>query len=118
MHEIPTDRQDDQPQIDPTSIPDDAVILDVRNDDEWELGHAPGAIHIPLHDLPARLADLPDPDDGTLAVTCRGGGRASRAVAWLNANGFDAANLTDGMLGWKAAGRSLVTDGDHAPDVR
>jgi len=112
---IPADAQPDVPQISRDELEDDAVILDVRNQDEWDLGHAPGAMHIPLDQLAERRGELPELD--VLPVTCRGGGRASRATAWLNQNGWDAANLTDGMLGWKAAGRALVTEQGGDPDV-
>jgi rhodanese-related sulfurtransferase len=51
-------------------------------------------------------------------VTCRGGGRSSRAVAWLTQQGYDVANLDGGMLAWQAAGKPMVADGDAAPDVK
>jgi rhodanese-related sulfurtransferase len=105
------------PQVPVDQVADDAVILDVREQDEWDAGHAPGAVHIPLGDLPARLAELPDPDAGTLAVTCRGGGRSSRAVAWLTQQGYDVANLDGGMKAWQAAGKPLVAD-QGEPDVK
>lgn len=108
----------DQPQIRPADLADDAVILDVREPDEWALGHAGNAVHIPLSDLPARLADLPEPGAGPLAVTCRGGGRSSKAVAWLTQQGFDVANLDGGMLAWQAAGKRLVAEGDNRPGVK
>jgi rhodanese-related sulfurtransferase len=98
------------PQIASTDVHDHAVILDVREQDEWDAGHAPGAVHIPLGELPTRLDELPDTDSGTLAVTCRGGGRSSRAVAWLSQQGFDVANLDGGMKGWHAAGKPVVSE--------
>ena len=98
------------PHVVPAELADDAVILDVREQDEWDAGHAPRALHIPLGELPARLHELPDPDEGTLAVTCRGGGRSSRAVAWLSRQGFEAANLEGGMKAWASAGRAVVAE--------
>ena len=98
------------PQVSVQDVPDDAVILDVREQDEWDAGHAPGAVHIPLGDLPSRLDELPDTDSGTVAVACRGGGRSSRAVAWLTQQGFDVANLDGGMKAWQGAGKQLVAD--------
>ena len=95
------------PQVSATDMPDDAVILDVREQDEWDAGHAPGAVHIPLAELPARLDELPD-DTDTLAVVCRSGGRSSRAVEWLSQQGFDVANLEGGMRAWHGAGKELV----------
>jgi rhodanese-related sulfurtransferase len=106
------------PSVPVSDVHDHAMILDVREPDEWAAGHAPGALHIPLGDLPARMAELPDPDAGTIAVTCRGGGRASRAVAWLQQQGFDVANLDGGMKAWHAAGKPLVADGEGAPSVK
>lgn len=104
------------PQVQTFDIADNAVILDVREQDEWDAGHAPGAVHVPLGDLPGRLHELPDTDAGTLAVTCRGGGRSSRAVAWLSQQGFDVANLDGGMKAWEAAGKTVVAE-DGSPRV-
>jgi len=100
----------DVPQVSVTELPDNAVILDVREQDEWDAGHAPSAVHIPLGELPSRLGDLPD-DQETLAVVCRSGGRSSRAVAWLTQQGFDVANLDGGMRAWHGAGKPLVAAG-------
>jgi rhodanese-related sulfurtransferase len=105
------------PQVSVTEIADDAVILDVREPDEWEAGHAPAALHIPLAELPSRLGDLPDPDDGTLAVVCRSGGRSARAVAWLAQQGFDVANVDGGMRAWHGAGKPMVAP-TGSPAVR
>ncbi|GAA2736374.1 rhodanese-like domain-containing protein [Pedococcus aerophilus] len=102
------------PQVSVSEVADDAVMLDVREQDEWDAGHAPGAVHIPLGDLPARLDELPDTDSGTLAVTCRAGGRSARAVAWLSQQGFDVANVDGGMKAWEAAGKPLAADSGTA----
>jgi len=64
-----------------SELPDDAVLVDVREADEWAAGHAPNAIHIPLAELPARIDELPETDD-TVAIVCRMGGRSARAVQW------------------------------------
>jgi rhodanese-related sulfurtransferase len=110
------------PTVSVSDVLNDAVILDVREPDEWAAGHAPGAIHIPLGELPARLAELEDVGPGagavSMAVTCRGGGRSSRAVAWLTQQGYDVANLDGGMKAWLAAGKPMLSDGDQAPHVR
>jgi rhodanese-related sulfurtransferase len=87
-------------------LPEATTLLDVREDDEWEAGHAPNALHIPLGDLAARLAELPE--DNSLFVVCRGGGRSARATAYLNANGWDATNVDGGMRAWQAAGKPMV----------
>lgn len=96
------------PSVPSADVPSDAVLLDVREPNEWEAGHAPDAVHIPMGDLPSRLDDLPA--DATLHVVCRGGGRSARATAWLNANGWDAINVSDGMMGWAAGGKPMTAD--------
>lgn len=99
---------DELPTIGRDELSDDAVILDVRADDQWSAGHAPGAVHIPFERLQARLIDLPT-TPGPLPVTCGGGTKAGRAVAILRKNGVDAVEIKGGMRGWKADGRPLVS---------
>ena len=103
---IPSDRQSEVAVTTVEHLADDAVIIDVREPNEWAAGHAPNAIHIPLGELPSRLDELPDTDD-TVAIVCRGGGRSSRAVAWLTQQGFDVANVEGGMRAWQSAGKPL-----------
>lgn len=93
----------------------DAVILDVREDYEWEAGHVDGAIHIPLEQLPARLEEL-DPDVD-LNVICRTGGRSFRATTWLNQNGYSAFNVVGGMGAWFEADMPMVSTNKEAPRV-
>ncbi len=98
-----------------TAVPDDARILDVREDYEWEAGHIDGAVHIPLDQLPARLGEL-DPD-ADLHVVCRGGGRSQRAAEWLEGNGYTAINVSGGMGAWLEAGRPMVSETGSEPTV-
>jgi rhodanese-related sulfurtransferase len=91
-----------------TELPDDAVLLDVREHDEWTAGHASAATHIPMGELVERLDELPT--DGTLFVVCRSGVRSAHVAAFLNANGWDAVNVDGGMQAWHASGRELVAD--------
>ena len=95
------------PSVAVTDVPDDAVVVDVREPDEWAAGHAPGAVHIPLGDLPARIDELPETDT-SLPVVCRSGGRSGRAVEWLVQQGFDVVNVEGGMRAWGAADKSMV----------
>lgn len=95
-------------------IPDGYALIDVREDDEWEAGHAPGAVHIPSGELADRLDELPDAE---LIVVCRGGGRSARAVQWLASQGIDALNLDGGMRAWAAAGFELVAEDGDIPTV-
>ena len=103
------------PTVPATDLPEDAVVLDVREDDEWAAGHIEGATHIVMGNLPAQLDDLPEGDP--VYVTCRSGGRSARVTAWLNANGFDAVNVGGGMGGWEAAGRPMVSETGKPPYV-
>ncbi|XVV03935.1 rhodanese-like domain-containing protein [Actinosynnema sp. CA-248983] len=91
----------------PAELPEGQVLLDVREADEWEAGHAPGALHIPMSELAGRLSDLPEAE---LLVVCRAGGRSARVVQYLNANGWDAKNVDGGMQVWAAEGRPLVSE--------
>ncbi|WP_323100291.1 rhodanese-like domain-containing protein [Intrasporangium sp. YIM S08009] len=94
-----------------SELPDDALMVDVREPAEWEAGHAPNAVHIPLGELPARLGELPE-SDGTVGIVCRMGGRSARAVQWLVMQGYDVANVEGGMLEWERAGKTVIADGD------
>lgn len=100
-----------------TEIPDDATIIDVREDDEWVAGHIEGALHVPLADIPASLDDLPLDDD--MYIICRTGGRSRRAAAWLDENGFDAINVDGGMGAWNLdRGLPIVSENGEEPWVK
>ena len=82
---------------------DDVVILDVREDWEYAEGHVPGAVWIPLGELPTRLNDIPK--DKTVVAVCRSGNRSSQATSFLRGQGFDNVhNMTGGMNDWQQAG--------------
>ncbi len=98
----------------PVPIPEGLVVLDVREPLEWQHGHIDGAVHIPLHELPARRDEVPD---GRVLVVCKVGGRSAQAVAYLRAADLDAVNLGGGMLDWAEAGRPMVSDLAAPPRV-
>ncbi|MGN0062775.1 MAG: thioredoxin [Nocardioides sp.] len=75
-----------------------AFVLDVRQADEYASGHVPGAVHIAMGDLPAHLAELPEGE--RVHVICQSGGRSRQAVGYLQSQGIDAVNVTDGTGGW------------------
>lgn len=110
MDSIPAEPQDGQPEVAQSQLPDDAIILDVRDPADFAAGHAPGATNIPLAQLVSRLTELPITLDTPLAVSCGGGSKQTRATAYLRANGVDAAVLRGGMREWKAAGRPMVDE--------
>ncbi len=82
-----------------------AVIVDVREDDEWQAQHIPDALHIPLGQLNNRLAEL-DPYKQTRIITqCQKGGRSKKALEALKAAGFsNVYNLDGGLAAWDKAG--------------
>jgi rhodanese-related sulfurtransferase len=86
----------------------DVLLLDVREDHEWAAGHAPGAVHVPLRTVPARLDELPR--DRPVDVVCHLGGRSAQAAAYLLAQGVQARNVEGGMDAWERAGLPVVTD--------
>ncbi len=85
----------------------DGVLIDVRRPDEWEEARIDGAALITLDGLPDRLDELPT--DQTLLVICRSGGRSAVATEALLGAGFDAVNVTGGMLAWIDAGHPTLT---------
>ncbi len=98
----------------PDPLPDGVTVIDVREDVEWQAGHIAGSLHIPLHELPTRVSEMPE---GQLLVVCKVGARSAHAVGYLAQYGHDAFNLDGGLLDWEAAGRALVTDSGAAAYV-
>jgi rhodanese-related sulfurtransferase len=103
------------PEVPAAGVPDDAWLLDVREDDEWAAGHVPGATHVPLGQLGARTAEVPQ--DQQIYVICRSGIRSARAAQALNGAGWQALNVAGGMQDWAAAGRPMMTDSGATPFV-
>lgn len=87
----------------------DAVVIDVRPTPEYAAGHLPGAIHIPLGELAARLSELPA--DREVVAYCRGQYcvLAHDAVRLLAAHGLTARRAAHGILEWKLSGVPVVT---------
>jgi len=80
-----------------------ALLLDVREDWEWNQGHVPGAVHIPMQQVPQRLAEIPE--DADVYVYCKVGGRSARVVDYLRRNGRRrAVNVSGGIDAWSEAG--------------
>jgi rhodanese-related sulfurtransferase len=82
------------------------VLLDVREPLEWDAGHAPDAVHVPLASL--RGAELPLEPGGRVLVVCRSGHRSMSATAFLRQLGLDAVNVDGGMHAWQQAGGAVV----------
>jgi rhodanese-related sulfurtransferase len=103
------------PSIGVEALPDDAYLIDVREDDEWAAGHAPDARHISLGEVPARLAEVPQGRE--VYVVCKAGGRSAQATKFLIDAGREAVNVAGGMLAWEAARRPMVADAGQPPYV-
>ncbi|MFI6683027.1 rhodanese-like domain-containing protein [Streptomyces sp. NPDC050485] len=104
------------PSVDVAEVPADALVLDVREDDEWAAGHAEGALHVPMSDFVARFGEVTEAvADGRRAyVVCRVGGRSAQVTQYLVQQGIDAVNVDGGMQVWEASGREVV-DAQGAP---
>jgi rhodanese-related sulfurtransferase len=98
MHAVPPDVE---PLVADELARHGAMLLDVREPDEFAAGHAPGAVLIPVGDLEGRLAEL-DADD--IVCVCRTGARSAAAAELLRRSGIAARNLLGGMHAWAAEG--------------
>ncbi len=100
-------------QASPLLAGDDTVLVDVRGPEEWQQGHAPSALHVPLDTLnPADFTGR------TVMAVCRSGRRSEMAVEALREAGIDARNVTGGMQAWAEAGLPVITDSGTAGSVR
>jgi rhodanese-related sulfurtransferase len=104
------------PTVTVNEVDSDAYLLDVREADEWAAGHAPGAVHLPMMEIPARIAEIPT--DREVVVVCRSGGRSAQVVGYLLHHGWDNVhNLDGGMRAWAAAGRPIQGGTDAPPQI-
>lgn len=82
---------------------DDVYVLDVREQWEYDEGHIPGVVLIPLAEIPGRMSEIPN--DKEVIVTCRTGNRSGQATDFLRQNGFDNVhNMQGGIVAWEQAG--------------
>lgn len=106
------------PTVDVSELEPQAVILDVREDEEWTAGHIDGAQHVPMYQVPQHVAYAEDlPADVPIVVVCKMGGRSAQVTAWLNQQGYRAVNLEGGMLAWAGSGRPMVSEDGNPPRV-
>jgi len=88
-------------------------LLDVRGTDEWERGHIPGAVHIPLGSLESRLSELPAGSE--IAVHCQSGSRSGIAASILERQGMSASNFAGGFDDWERFGGEVEHGGGGTP---
>ena len=84
------------------ALRDGAVLIDVREPDEFAEARAPGARLIPLMSVPERIDECRSAN--AVYVICKSGGRSAKAVDFLRSEGIDAVNVAGGTLAWLAAG--------------
>jgi phage shock protein E len=85
---------------------DDVVLIDVRDQSEYDEVHIPNITLIPLETVPDSLDQIPT--DKTVIVTCRSGNRSGQATEFLRQQGFDNVhNMEGGIVAWQAAGYSV-----------
>jgi rhodanese-related sulfurtransferase len=87
-------------------------VVDVRGPEEYAEGHVPGAELLPLDQLPARLAQLPQGEP--VYVLCRSGNRSAQAADYLGGNGIDARSVAGGTDAWQRSGRPLESGPAHS----
>ncbi|WP_405658176.1 rhodanese-like domain-containing protein [Streptomyces sp. NBC_00079] len=87
---------------------DDAVLLDVREPYEWQAGHAPRAVHLPLSALAAGAGLPAHAQARPLVVICRSGNRSRQAAELLATRGAQAVDVIGGMRDWAGAGLLVV----------
>ena len=95
-------------------LADGAQLVDVRADHEWEAGRIAGASHIPLDELPQRVGEIDE--DRPVVLYCRGGNRSTMATAALAEAGYDAAKLSEGIVGWEQEGLQLEPEGGYVAE--
>jgi len=93
-------------------VKSDNWLLDVREQDEWDRGHAPAAHLIPLSVIGMRLSEVPV--DQRIIVICHSGARSERVTTALLDAGYTASNVDGGMMAWQAAGGDVVAGPDAA----
>jgi rhodanese-related sulfurtransferase len=95
-------------------IEDGAQLVDVRADHEWEAGRIAGAAHIPLAELAGRTGEIDE--DRPVILYCRGGTRSTMATDALAEAGFEAAKLSEGIVGWSEADLPLEPEDGYVAE--
>ena len=90
-------------EVQPLVVAGEFVVVDVRTEAEYDAGHIPAALLIPLTELPDRIAEIPA--DKPVLLVCRSGNRSSQSYQYLREQGFtNIHNLLGGMNAWGGAG--------------
>jgi rhodanese-related sulfurtransferase len=101
----------DVPEVDVAELAarraEGAPVIDVREPDEYDEVHVPGAHLIPLAEVADRAGEVPQGE--TVYVICKSGGRSRRAAEHLRGLGLDAVNVAGGTMAWLEAGHEVAT---------
>jgi rhodanese-related sulfurtransferase len=89
----------------------EAAVIDVREDPEWEAGHASGARHIVFEEVSARAEQIEK--DRPVVFQCRGGSRSEMVAAAFRESGWDAHNMKGGLRAWEEQGLPLEPEDGH-----
>ncbi len=82
---------------------DDVLVIDVREQSEYDAGHIPGITLIPMNSVPNRLSEIPT--DKTVVLACHSGNRSSQVFDYLKQQGYtNIHNLQGGIMAWQGAG--------------
>lgn len=84
------------------------LLLDCREDYEWQQLRIPGSVHIPMRQIPRRLSELDEHAD--IVVVCQHGERSYRMAGYLIEHGFCARSLRGGLAEWQARGGRVEND--------
>jgi rhodanese-related sulfurtransferase len=95
-------------------VDEGAQLVDVRADHEWKAGRIAGATHVPLAELAERTGEIDE--DRPVVLYCRGGTRSTMATDALAVAGYDAAKLTEGIVGWAEEGLPLEPEGGYVAE--
>lgn len=87
---------------------EETFLIDVRETDEYLDGHVPGAIHIPLSEVPNRVEEFRNPQGGVTYVICKAGGRSASACDYLAQKSLNVINIAGGTMGWLMQGHDVV----------
>lgn len=93
-----------------SAMKNEAVVVDVRDPNEFEAAHVPGAILLPLAMVPLKHTELPRGE--TLYLICQTGGRSFTAATWLAQQGYDVRNVTGGTSDWISSGYDVTKGRD------
>src|SRR3954453_13597940 len=95
-------------------VAEGAQLVGLRAEHEWEMGRIAGATHLPLAELAERAGEIDK--DRPVVLYCRGGNRSTMATAALAEAGYDAAKLSEGIVGWSEAGLPLEPDDGYVAE--